>query len=271
MPDPYLNPDALPESTLTAMSTRLEERGQHAGFLKMMDRYLSTLPTDRPLRVLDLGTGTGVVLRRLAEKLHPDSELHGADISNNLLDEARRLSPEQHIHWDHLQPGTLPYDDASFDVILMHTLLGHVPEPAELLRDVRRICSEQGQLIIFDADHAGTTYSLPDYQESRRIDALLVSAIATQPDICRQLPRLLQASGFELQSHDAELLSECGKGNYWLSSVRGFAKLIPALGILPPEEGERWEQQMLTSHEEGSFFASGAFYTFYARPRRGEV
>ena len=58
------------------------------------------------------------------------------------------------------------------------------------------------------------------------------------------------------------MLSECGRGDYWLSSVRGFARLIPALGILPPEEGEAWARQMLQSHEDGTFFASGTFYTF---------
>jgi hypothetical protein len=46
--------------------------------------------------------------------------------------------------------------------------------------------------------------------------------------------------------------------------VRGFARLIPALGILSEAEGEAWVKQMLEAHEAGTFFAAGAFYTFHA-------
>jgi hypothetical protein len=36
------------------------------------------------------------------------------------------------------------------------------------------------------------------------------------------------------------------------------------MGILPEAEGRDWVEHMERSHEEGTFFASGAFYTFHA-------
>lgn len=267
MPDPYLDPDRQPEPVLEAMTTRLEERGRHPGFAGMIAKYVGSLPRDRPLSVLDLGCGTGVVARRLAETLHPGSTVHGADVSAGLLRAAERLAPGLRISWDHLVAGILPYADASFDVVTMHTLLSHVADPLAVLGESRRVLRRGGRLIVFDADHAGTTYSQPDPETTRRIDHLLTSAIATHPAICRQLPRLLQAAGFELQSHDAELIAECGRGEYWLSSVQGFARLLPALGVLSPEEGAAWVSRLLEAHENGTFFASGAFYTFHAVPR----
>ena len=44
-----------------------------------------------------------------------------------------------------------------------------------------------------------------------------------------------------------------------------FARLIPAMGILPEAEGKEWVEHMVRSHDEGSFFACGAFYTFHAQ------
>jgi hypothetical protein len=136
------------------------------------------------------------------------------------------------------------------------------------LQEAGRVLKENGRLIVFDADHAGTTYSQPSYEATRRMDYLLTSAIATQPDICRQLPRLLKVAGFELCGHASGLISECGNGDYWLSSVQGFARLMPTLGVVSAEEADSWVSHMLRSHEEGTFFAAGAFYTFHARPKK---
>lgn len=271
MPDPYANPDAQTESAIQAMITRLEERGRHSGFVSMIRKYVLTLPSDKPLKVLDLGCGTGVVLRQLAGALHPSSIFHGADVSAELLKEAKRLAPDSRIKWDHISVGALPYSDATFDAITMHTLLSHVPDPARILLEARRVLKEDGRLIVFDADHAGTTYNQPSYEVTRRIDHLLTSAIATHPDICRQLPRLLKTSGYELRGHDSAMISECGKGDYWLSSVKGFARLIPTLGVLSPQEADSWVKHMLHSHEDGTFFAAGAFYTFYASLQKNET
>ena len=263
--DPYLDPDNQPETTLQAIVTRLEERSRHPAFRAFTEDYAATIPSTHPISLLDLGCGTGAVLRLLEGLLHPNATLTGADISEKILSAARALSPNSKIHWEKIQPGRLPYEDACFDVLLMNTLVSHVPDTALLLKEAARVLRPGGRLVIFDADHASTTFAQPDSAKMRELDHRLVSAIAKHPDICRQLPRHLKGAGFTLLSHKAHPLSECGRGDFWLSSVRGFARLIPALGILPKEEGDAWVAHMLRSHEEGSFFAAGIFYTFHAK------
>jgi 2-polyprenyl-3-methyl-5-hydroxy-6-metoxy-1,4-benzoquinol methylase len=262
--DPYTNPDHQSDTTIQAMATRLEERAAHPIFSAFIADYAGTLPKDRPLRLLEVGCGTGAVLRQLQPALHADSELHGADISEKLLAAAHNLSQGCPIHWQKLTGTDLPYASASFDVVLMHTLLGHVPDPSQVLREAFRVLRPEARLIVFEADHASTTFALSDYEKTRETDHKLVSAIATHPDICRQLPRLLKSAAFTLTAHKAHPLSECPKGDFWLSSVHGFSRLIPALGILSKQEGEAWTTHLLRAHEEGTFFAAGIFYTFQA-------
>jgi ubiquinone/menaquinone biosynthesis C-methylase UbiE len=139
---------------------------------------------------LDLGTGTGVVIRACAARLQKNGipgdnvRLHGADISDKLLAQARRLDMSNSITWTKLDPadgGRLPYADGEFDVIVMHTLLSHVPDPVSTLRDAARCLKKRdGRLVVFDADHAGTVYGLPDFQKMMDTNLKLAVAIATQ-------------------------------------------------------------------------------------------
>ena len=115
------------DATIDAMAQRLEERGQHEQFSQMIRTYVektaSSLP-DRPLSVLDLGCGTGVVIRSFLQRVHPESLLHGADISNKLLQTAISFDKNKQITWTKLDVDALelPYADEQFDIIVLHTV-----------------------------------------------------------------------------------------------------------------------------------------------------
>jgi hypothetical protein len=89
MSDPYHNPDALPSHTVDAIIARMEERGRHPFFLAAINQYVATLERDRKISILELGCGTGVVIRHIETLVHPTSVLRAADISMQFLQGAR--------------------------------------------------------------------------------------------------------------------------------------------------------------------------------------
>ena len=266
--DPYRLPDELADETIAALVERLESRGADRRFLGFIDDYLDQVAEKLERGVLlDLGCGSGVVTRRLAERAGSAARVMGADIGEKFLEAARSRSCGLGIEWVKTEPERLPFPDGSVDLVVMHTLLSHVGDPRGLLAEARRILADDGRLVVFDADHAATSYGFPDFETGRRYDLALIGSVVSQIDICRQLPRYLGAAGFALQGHRSYLLSEAGKGDFWLSSVKSWAKLIPAMGILPKDEGERWVSSMLASQEAGEFFACGSFYWFLSGKR----
>jgi predicted TPR repeat methyltransferase len=64
--DPYAATDKLDESLLRVIVTRLEARGRHPLFEKMLQDYLDAMQIDRAKTVLDIGCGTGVATRAIA-------------------------------------------------------------------------------------------------------------------------------------------------------------------------------------------------------------
>jgi SAM-dependent methyltransferase len=89
-----------------------------------------------PARILDLGTGTGVAARFLAERF-PEAEVVGVDLAPGMVAEARRLLPgalADRVRFEVGDASRLPFADGAFDLVV---LLNMIPFFDELTRLVR--------------------------------------------------------------------------------------------------------------------------------------
>jgi ubiquinone/menaquinone biosynthesis C-methylase UbiE len=87
---------------------------------------------DGPIeRALDVGTGTGVGARVLADRF-PQAEVIGVDVSTGMLAEARRLSPG--LSFVEGDAADLPFDSGSFDLVANANM---IPFPDEVDRVLR--------------------------------------------------------------------------------------------------------------------------------------
>ena len=62
-PDPYGRTFQMDEQVLAAIAARLEARGKHPFFGRVIDDYMGALGLAGPEAILDLGCGTGVAAR----------------------------------------------------------------------------------------------------------------------------------------------------------------------------------------------------------------
>jgi SAM-dependent methyltransferase len=91
-------------------------------------------------RVLDLGCRFGALTRSYLE----GNDVVGLDVDRHALDEAARLGIE--TVWADAEEG-LPFEDASFDVVVAGELLEHVRDPAGLVGDARRVLRPGGTFV----------------------------------------------------------------------------------------------------------------------------
>lgn len=94
-----------------------------------MQAALGEIPTRT--RVLDLGTGTGVVAR-LASERWPEAEVTGVDLSPKMVDEARRLATSDRQRYEVADSTALPFPDAHFDAVLMNNMIPFFDEIARV-------------------------------------------------------------------------------------------------------------------------------------------
>jgi ubiquinone/menaquinone biosynthesis C-methylase UbiE len=82
-------------------------------------------------RALDLGTGTGAGARAIRQRF-ADADVVGADLSAEMLVEARGLAPE--ITFVQADASDLPFDDESFDLVAHSNMIPFPDEVARVLR-----------------------------------------------------------------------------------------------------------------------------------------
>jgi SAM-dependent methyltransferase len=82
-------------------------------------------PPDRPLRVLDLGLGTGRFLEKLSKEM--PIEPYGLDLSRRMIDIARARLPDLQAEVDDAANAETHFPSVNFDVVCTHFLTGFVP------------------------------------------------------------------------------------------------------------------------------------------------
>jgi len=95
---------------------------------------LEALPV-APARALDLGTGTGAGAVAIARRF-PEADVVGADLSPDMLDEARRLLPGElrgRVTFQRADASALPFADGSFQLVAHANMIPFFDELARVL------------------------------------------------------------------------------------------------------------------------------------------
>jgi ubiquinone/menaquinone biosynthesis C-methylase UbiE len=104
-------------------------------------------PLPSPAHVLDVGCGTGRLLRA-AETRWPEAQLIGVDPAQGMVDEARRLTPGATIQRGLAEE--LPLSDASIDLAFSTISSHHWRDPAGGIREIARVLRPGGHFILAD-------------------------------------------------------------------------------------------------------------------------
>jgi phosphatidylethanolamine/phosphatidyl-N-methylethanolamine N-methyltransferase len=112
-------------------------------------RAVRSIESRPGLRVLELGIGTG-----LTTPLYPrDWSVVGVDLSPAMLIQAHKRLQELNVTSVRLlqaDGAQLPFDDESFDVVLVPYVMSVVPDPIGVGRELRRVCRPSGQIILLN-------------------------------------------------------------------------------------------------------------------------
>ena len=261
-PDPYRDIDA--QSDTAQFVASLEARGRTPAQIRLRRRFLRFIPIRAGQRVLEVGSGTGVVLRDVATLVGSRGHAVGVDRSRALVAAARRLIARDPgrarlaIRWaagEHL-----PFRRPQFDATLAVTVVLHVADPARVVTEMARVTRPGGRVAVQDQDFGTVAVTHPDRALTDKIMGGVAARMYEEPYSGRRLPGLLRAVGLERVRLLTDIYQDTTLAPYTKTFLERRAERAVTWGIVDAATAQHWLDGFTALVAAGAFVMTMNYY-----------
>jgi Methylase involved in ubiquinone/menaquinone biosynthesis len=114
-----------------------------------MYRLMSQTLT-KEMDVLELATGTGLIAVNIADAVR---SIEATDFSPKMIETAKKKNVPENVHFSVADATALPFEDNSFDAVVISNALHIMPNPELVLENIKRMLRPNGLLIAPNFSH----------------------------------------------------------------------------------------------------------------------
>lgn len=265
MPDVFQFIDDIDSDKQTMVATRLENRAQMAQFAAIRENYFDQIGLPATGNIHELGCGTGAVCRAIASRPEFAGNVVGSDLSASLIETAKEITAKtdlKNIQYYQADGQGSDVHDAQYDLVLAHTVISHVADPAALLREALRLTKPGGRIVIHDGDYASMTFDTGTSELDRKMPDLILQAVVANRYVMREMPRLLRQSDVEITHAICDVVLETGNGDYFPNLARNYCPIAVGAGLAEQADVDAWLKAIDRALSENVFFGSCNFVTY---------
>ncbi len=113
-----------------------------------LERMAERLGIEAGATVLDVGTGTGVFLPYLLNRVGAGGRVIALDIAEEMLQTARTKRFDDNVAYLHADVTTIPVRNGLFDVVVCYSSFPHFRDKPRVLGEINRVTRPGGRLLI---------------------------------------------------------------------------------------------------------------------------
>jgi arsenite methyltransferase len=249
----------------TSMTVRASEPAMQA----ICARYMTQIALPDGARALEVGCGNGATTKLIMRHVGL-AQLVGIDPSSVFIDMAREaFAGDSRVSFSLGDAVATGQADASFDLVIAHTVYSHLTDPQAALTEARRVLRPGGLLVIFDGDFATATVALFDGDALQAaVDAVLRHMVHA-PYIMRRLPALVTAAGFSVQSVEPHGYVQTTRPDYLLTLLSRGTHAAARAGEIGQELTDGFDREAHRRVANNTFYGAVLFLSLVARKESG--
>jgi arsenite methyltransferase len=268
MSDPFTEVDAASAEMIEIIVAGLEARAADPSMLPVIDAYLDALSVPDGGRVVDIGSGTGGVTRRIADRF-PLASVVGLEPSVALTEKADELAGvRSNLTFSVGDGAGLDLEDGSADVSILHTVLSHVSGPAQLIAEAARNLRPGGTLVICDADFSKAMMGVVPGDPLGSCAEAFVNGSVTDSWLTGKLKPLVSQIGLSI-THFSVLNRVVTSGMGGMAWVRMSGARLVSEGVIGKPLADALEAEYLRRAEAGTLYCFLPFVTLIATKPTG--
>ena len=229
-------------------------------------QVLKALQLRESERVLDIGTGPGLLAYDMAASVGRDGRVCGIDMSEDMLAMSRkRCAHQPWTEYQRADATNLPYPDNGFDAAVSTQVYEYVADIPAALAELYRVTRPGGRVVVLDTDYGSLVIHTGDEARMERVlsawDEHFVHA-----GLPRILSRHLRDAGFKIRQREViPMFNPEYHDNTYAKRVLGMmASFAVGRRGVSQEEANAWLAEFAELGKQGKFFFSLNRYLFVA-------
>jgi arsenite methyltransferase len=232
-------------------------------------QVLAALDLAADKRVLDIGSGPGLLAHDMAKAVGPRGRVYGIDLSQAMVAMAsRRCAGQPWVEFQTADASELPFPDDSFDAAVSTQVYEYVPNIPAALKELHRVLRKGGRAVILDTDYGSLVIHTENAPRMARVLAAWDEHF-THANLPRTLSRQLREAGFAVQDRLAIPMfnPEFEDNTYGKGMLEMMASFAAGRRGVSQAEADAWFAEFAELGVEGKFFFCLNRYLFVAEKR----